>query len=111
MSDMFVFITFFLFSISWSFFVLIFHVNLSKQLEKLLEESLDTWHMIQANVTNFKMSFHRQVKNVQLRESLKLHMPLLANTVMQPAEIEMNIQKLEACLCLKSGPYLIFPTH
>lgn len=67
--------------------------------------------MIQADVTNFKMSFHGQVKNVQLRQSLKLHMPLLANAVMQLVEIEMNIQKLEACLCLKSGQCLSLLTH
>lgn len=53
---------------SWSFVSLIFHTNISKQLEKVLEERLDTWHMMQADVTNVKMCFHGQVKNVQFRE-------------------------------------------
>lgn len=38
---------------------------------------------------------------MQQRELLKLHMPLLANTVTQLSEIEMNIQKLESMLWSK----------
>lgn len=36
-----------------------------------------------------------QARNVQRSESLKLHMPLLANAGTQLSEIEKNIQKLE----------------